>query len=381
LSPKTEMSSSVTGKSSRKNRRRQAPAVFAFVLAAALIGYPGAASATSQVPQAGDSARTAAQVVAYWTPQRMKQAQSASLIEVDASQDQGAEAPVPQAGPLIPFTSGEQVDTLSFPNRVHGRVFFTDPVSGGNYACSGTAVDAPNRSTVITAGHCVDLSGAWNTNFAFVPGYKSGSSPYGVWAASDESAPSGWTQSGSFRYDVGAAVMALNSNGQALEDVVGARGILFNQPISGAVRSYGYPAQAPFNGSKLWACDSTLGYTDPAFPGSPPTLGIGCDMTGGSSGGGWVITDGSGNGYVNGVNSYKYSSQPNVMYGPYFGDAAQSLYTSLSTEAPGTPGSPASGSGTPPQAAAPAPLTVPQQKCFKKRKKHGKKRKRVCRPI
>jgi V8-like Glu-specific endopeptidase len=356
---------------------------FAAALGAALFASPGAASASTSVAQAGDSPKTAAQVVDYWTAKRMRRAQPADLIEVDSSSGgQGGEAPAPQAGPVIPFTPGIQTDTLSFPNRVHGRVFFSDPVSGGNYACSGTAVDAPNRATVITAGHCVDLNGSWNTNFVFVPGYHNGVAPYGVWAASDESALSGWVASGNFRYDVGAAVMALNSSSQTLEDAVGARGILFNQPISGAVRSYGYPAGAPFDGSTLHTCDSTLGYTDPNFPsspGNPPTLGIGCDMTGGSSGGGWVVTDGSGNGFVNGLNSYKYTtSQPNVMFGPYFGDAAQALYTTMSTEAPGTPGTPSAGPVNVPQAASPA--ATPQLKCFKKRKKHGKK-KRVCRAI
>jgi V8-like Glu-specific endopeptidase len=374
----------MTWTSNGTSGRRLAPVVFAFALAAALLGYPGAASAAGDVPHAADSPQTAQEVIDYWTAKRMRQAQPAGVTEVDSGADSG-DAPVPQAGPPIPFTSAEVTDTNSFPNRVHGRVFFTgigDNGQVGNFACSGTAVDAANRATVVTAGHCVRLNGAWNWNFAFVPGYKDGNRPYGTWAASDESAPSGWVNSGSFRYDVGVAVMALNSGGQALEDVVGARGILFNQPISGAVRSYGYPAQSPFNGSKLWACDSTLGWTDPNFPGSPPTLGIGCDMTGGSSGGGWVITDGSGNGYVNGVNSYKYTSQPDVMYGPYFGDAAQGVYSSLSTEAPGTPlGAPTAGNGAPaPQDAAPAPLTTPQVKCFKKKRKHHKK-KRVCRAV
>src|SRR5262249_21581351 len=153
----------------------------------------------------------------------MTQAQPADLIEVDSSgSGQGAQTPIPQAGPNIPFTSAEQTGTTSFPDRVHGRVFFTDPTTGGNYACSGTAVDAPNRATVVTAGHCVDLSGAWNTNFVFVPGYQNGNAPYGVWAATDESAPSGWVNSQSFRDDIGVAVVALNSSGQSLEDVVGA---------------------------------------------------------------------------------------------------------------------------------------------------------------
>ena len=44
-------------------------------------------------------------------------------------------------------------------------------------------------------------------------------------------------------------------------------------------------------------------------------------MTGGSSGGGWIV----GNNVMS-VNSYGYSNQPNVMFGPYLGSVAQSVY-------------------------------------------------------
>ena len=51
-------------------------------------------------------------------------------------------------------------------------------------------------------------------------------------------------------------------------------------------------------------------------------MGIGCDMTGGSSGGGWVVGN-----TVLSVNSYGYTTEPNVMYGPYQDSVAQNLYT------------------------------------------------------
>jgi hypothetical protein len=45
-------------------------------------------------------------------------------------------------------------------------------------------------------------------------------------------------------------------------------------------------------------------------------------MTGGSSGGGWIVGSS-----VYSVNSYGYATLPNVMFGPYQGSVAQSLYT------------------------------------------------------
>src|SRR5438270_13205790 len=63
---------------------------------------------------------------------------------------------------------------------------------------------------------------------------------------------------------------------------------------------------------------------DGSVPGSPPTIEIGCSMTGGCSGGPWVIGLGSTN-YVNGHNSYRPNNQPLEIYSPYFGDNAHSL--------------------------------------------------------
>ena len=61
--------------------------------------------------------------------------------------------------------------------------------------------------------------------------------------------------------------------------------------------------------------------------GTPQPMGIQCNMTGGSSGGGWVVpTDGR----VYSVNSYGYSNLRNVMFGPYQGNIAQQLFTTAS---------------------------------------------------
>ena len=84
--------------------------------------------------------------------------------------------------------------------------------------------------------------------------------------------------------------------------------------------SHGYPAAPPFDGQRLWTCTSGLVYDDTSA--NPPTMGIDCDMTGGSSGGGWIA-----GGSVVSVNSYGYTTLPNVMFGPYQGSVAQSLYT------------------------------------------------------
>jgi hypothetical protein len=117
-------------------------------------------------------------------------------------------------------------------------------------------------------------------------------------------------------------VVNLNG-GQSLTSVVGGRNIAFNTARQQNYASHGYPAAPPFNGQRLWVCNSPLVYDDTSA--NPPTLGIDCDMTGGSSGGGWIA-----GGSVVSVNSYGYKTLPNVMFGPYQGAVAQSLYKAAS---------------------------------------------------
>ena len=61
-------------------------------------------------------------------------------------------------------------------------MFFT--LGGNDYVCSGTALLSGNKSVVWTAGHCVNEGpGDFATNWEFVPAYKDGSAPLGVYVA------------------------------------------------------------------------------------------------------------------------------------------------------------------------------------------------------
>ena len=254
--------------------------------------------------------QSASAVQDYWTPERMEAATPAE------QQFEGAAAKA--AAAALPWTS-EEITTpyTQQPTSTHGKVFFT--LGGNDYVCSGTALLSGNKSVVWTAGHCVNEGpGDFATNWEFVPAYKDGSAPMGVYVAEDLVTSSAWANSGDFSYDFGAAIVG-PSGGTALTDRVGGRGITFNGARSQNYQSYGYPAAPPFTGQRLWRCNSPLQTSDNSA--NPPTLGIGCDMTGGSSGGGWIV----GNNVMS-VNSYGYSNQPNVMYGPYLGSVAQSVY-------------------------------------------------------
>jgi V8-like Glu-specific endopeptidase len=247
-------------------------------------------------------------VVAYWTAERMRNAKPVERVKGGARGKQ-----------TYPFT---RYEPSPYPT-MHGKVFFTD--NGVNYVCSGTALASTNRSTVWTAGHCVNEGpGDFFTNWAFVPAYKDGVRPYGTWTARTLLTTSPWANGGDFGYDLGAAVVSANGAGQALTEVVGGRAIAFNQPDSQRYLAHGYPAAPPFTGGRMFVCDAPLGTRDTST--SPPTLGIGCDMTGGSSGGGWVV----GSNTVLSVTSYGYGNLKNVLFGPYQGAVAQQLYASAS---------------------------------------------------
>ena len=278
------------------------------VLACALVAVPAAQAARVKTKAVAQD-KTAVQ--RYWTAERMREAIPADKTLAGGSaraRQVPRLAPAQQIPP--PYTSA--------PTRTNGKVFFTD--DGLNYVCSGTAVLSGNSSTVWTAGHCVhDGASNFHTNWSFVPAYADGSRPYGTWTARNLLTTNGWANSGDFSYDNGAAVVNANG-GQALTDVVGGRDIAFNTARQQSYASHGYPAGPPFNGQRLWVCNSPLVYDDTSA--DPPTLGIDCDMTGGSSGGGWIA-----GGAVVSVNSYGYATLPNVMFGPYQGAVAQSLYT------------------------------------------------------
>lgn len=241
---------------------------------------------------------------AYWTPERMRSAIPAdATIEGDAST-----AAAPDMAPAaVPENPRSQL----------GKVFFT--IGGVDYVCSGTATNSGNGDVVTTAGHCVHEGGggSFASAFTFVPAYDNGSAPYGQWSASDLFTSSGWANSGDFNVDVGFAVMNENSSGQSLTSVAGSYPIAFNLARGLTYTSYGYPAGPPFNGQTLYSCTGAA-RPDPA---GQTTQGITCDMTGGSSGGGWIT-----GGQLNSVNSYKYTNDNNTMYGPYFGGTAQSVF-------------------------------------------------------
>ncbi|MFI6903713.1 trypsin-like serine peptidase [Nonomuraea sp. NPDC050394] len=222
-------------------------------------------------------------------------------------------------------TSGSRWVTGGLVSKTTGRVFLT--VGGVDFVCSAGTVRSANRDVVVTAGHCVkDGAGEWADNWTFVPGYQEGGGqPYGAYTARRMFVAGPWSRSGDDSYDVG--MVALNtSRGRHVADVVGTQEIAFNGGRGGQAYGFGYPADPPYDGERLFYCAGRL-RNDPY--GQTRDQGLGCDMTAGSSGGPWLtrFDAATGKGTVTSVSSFKYSDDQGTMYGPYFGDSARALFT------------------------------------------------------
>ena len=282
-----------------------------------------------------DSRRVAARPAAvreYWTPDRMRAASPADLVLTGTGEVARAVGQ-PRAATDVSESS------TSFPERVHGKVFFTVAAGSqpGDYVCSGTAVSSNRHTLAWTAGHCVndpEFGGGFATNWTFIPGYRNGDEPFGEWPATSLLTTAAWRDDADIRQDVGAAVLARNVEGQGVEDAVGARPIDFRLSRDQQYTAFGYPAQPTlfeptFDGERLYTCDSPVTGSDNPPGNGPETIQIVCDMSGGSSGGGWVNADGA----VNGLTSYGYQLDFDHLYGPYFGSDAEDLYEQASGKA------------------------------------------------
>jgi V8-like Glu-specific endopeptidase len=290
-----------------------------------------------------------------WDPDRMRDAEEPEkeVDESDLTDDQGVTDPTPQS------VEAEAVSAKYHTNVPEaGKVFFDAPE--GTMVCSATVVQDPanpgKSNLVWTAGHCVHAgkSGGWYRNIAFVPSYNdSGMSaselqtatkeevaPYGVWWGDWAQTSDQWIEQGGQTGGDGApydfAVIHVTpeegSGGKSLEEMVGsALPVDFDAPAVPQVESItatGYPAGAPYDGETMYQCTDKPGRL--SLVESDPTMyRIGCTMTGGSSGGGWVATGSDGQPALVSNTSIGPVSA-GWLAGPRLGKEAEGVYQAVS---------------------------------------------------
>lgn len=223
----------------------------------------------------------------------------------------------------------EQVADPTAPEfRVNGAVFLSFGIFGYG-RCSGTAVRSRNESVVITAGHCVNSGGRRGRWFSgksvFVPAYRYGQRPFGVFPVRWIDSTRQWRANGSENFDVGAMVVGRNEAGEKLVEAVGGTGIAWNLKSRQTYDVHGYPAEEPFDGETQRICRGVrfLGHdaSSFAFPG-PLNQAVSCQLTGGASGGGWTIEGNT----LNSVTDYGYFDEGSPAFGPYFGKEVARLF-------------------------------------------------------
>lgn len=228
-----------------------------------------------------------------------------------------------------PFTRWENFCSYKlFPFRTVGKLFFER--DGKRYVCSAASIGG---CAIWTAGHCVhsgnNKPGGWSKRVVFVPAYRDGSAPYGQWPAKQLFTRTAWYRYGipkGLSEDMGGAILHRNK-GRKISQRVGWLGFAWNWSRTQHWVATGYPAARPFNGKRQIITAASHAYNGNVGR-NPAPVGIGCDMTGGCSGGPWIWRFGAGN-YLNGDNSYRRSNKPKELYSPYFGNAARSLHKAL----------------------------------------------------
>lgn len=295
--------------------------IAALVAFAAMLAAPAAPAAVtlrhSLDRSDSDGSRS---VREFWTPQRMERAQplDSPIGLLDPAAVTAARKPLPS------FTSGPVAAPESAPFRAAGKVFLK--LRGEVYTCSAAIVRSKAGGLIWTAGHCLrepGLGGRFASKVIFVPAYDDGSRPFGIWKARAVGVPRGWGL-GNQHYDFGAAMLA-KRNGSSVSAAVGAA-LPFDAKPKAKQRwtAIGYPAAKRF-GDRMWSCQSKL-YRRDRFRGSgPDPLAIGCDMTGGASGGPWLTAKGK----LGAVSSYLIRREPGALFGTYMGGEAGRIYRRL----------------------------------------------------
>jgi hypothetical protein len=180
-----------------------------------------------------------------------------------------------------------------YPYRASGKLFFK--IGTSSFLCSASLI---KPGLVVTAAHCVANYGKrqFYSGWIYVPAYNNGSAPYGTWSAAQARVLTNYFAGTDSCAQFGVicpddvAVIALNAQSGRYAGTTtgwfgyGYNGYSYNGSGQAHISQLGYPVA--LDGGLQMQRDDSQGFVNTGL--SRNTI-IGSLMTGGSSGGPWVV--------------------------------------------------------------------------------------------
>ncbi|WP_329218723.1 trypsin-like peptidase domain-containing protein [Streptomyces sp. NBC_01485] len=203
-----------------------------------------------------------------------------------------------------------------------GALFSADDAGAGRFTgehfCTASVVHSPHHDLIATAAHCLS-SGVGE--LVFVPGYRAGTAPYGIWKVERSFLPDGWAKGQSEDSDVAFAVLG-ERDGKGVEDVVGGNRFVARTTTGATpVTVTGYPD----------SLDVPIRCTNRPTAHNATQQRITCpEFTGGTSGSPWVNGDDEVVGILGGHE--QGGATPDISYSVVLGAEAAELYRDAASD-------------------------------------------------
>ena len=263
------------------------------------------------------------QTMAHWTSDRLRAWVAVRPSPTPAPATASA-TPRPTPNPPSVGRPRTRDDAVS---RASGRIFLAFGFDDG--ACSGTVITDRSRdvSLVLTAAHCVyELERSrFASDWLFVPGLALGeipdchARPTGCWTPRALLVEQAFVSADTFNgeaitHDIGIAVIDAGPAHDQLDEVAGNLPLADAPAVGHPVELVGYPGDRQYSGSALTVCSGALD----EVPATSSSLvwAAACDMTGGSSGGAWVVDAAAGTPAIASVTSSGVRGESR--FGPVF---------------------------------------------------------------
>lgn len=217
----------------RRARGRQHPGQSARMLIAAGAGA-GVLLTVLLVPAAPSAARLATRLAAAANTLGLKarEAQAGQRYPAPAGTSAAIGA-LFTTGTITSATSGSTTVTVG---RRHERRRL------GSHFCTASVVDSRAGNLVLTAAHC--LAGLSPSQIVFVPEYRDGAAPYGVWPVTRVVVDEAWSASASPDDDMAFLLVHQPGTKASVQSFTGGERLGFGQPPRQQVRVTGYPDNA-----------------------------------------------------------------------------------------------------------------------------------------